>query len=451
MLSDKGYAIQGGVKNFLGETEEVTAPKFWQSSENSPPTELSYITDAEKNLLLQANLHGSLVNNQPNIGASGILSFDGWGDASDGFGNSGETSSDSGFSGGNNNNNNNYSVQDDMTDYATNVGKEAAVGGGFVGDNNNDGGNNYVVPDPVLPPGVISQNFDYETEAYSTGPNDIDAGYGLGSIESSFYNPETKQVTITQTPGIITTEQYQTANLEAYLDSNAVSKQDKIDTLNQLQALSNSNLKGSKLSDLETDFVVDNLDLAFNNVKNQTKYSEFTSSIDEDASTFAGDLSDNPLGTVAKSGGILGTMIRGVTDTYKNNKALELLGYTGQTIRYNPNDPNDFKYSGNYLTGNVSGGEREAMNQLTPLAANVVGNTTPVNSMVNNYFANLGNQGSASAVQTAYDQAKANLNMILTPTNQQFGYSAAFPGGFTMDNLSNNPYNIDYMKNRGLI
>ena len=144
-------------------------------------------------------------------------------------------------------------------------------------------------------------------------------------------------------------------------------------------------------------------------------------------------------------------MIRGVTDTYKNNKALELLGYTGQTIRYNPNDPNDFKYSGNYLTGNVSGGEREAMNQLTPLAANVVGNTTPVNSMVNNYFANLGNQGSTSDVQTAYDQAKANLNMILTPTNQQFGYSAAFPGGFTMDNLSNNPYNIDYMKNRGLI
>ena len=84
MLSDKGYAIQGGVKNFLGKTEEVTAPKFWQSSENSPPTELSYITDAEKNLLLQANLHGSLVNNQPNIGASGILSFDGWGDVSGG-------------------------------------------------------------------------------------------------------------------------------------------------------------------------------------------------------------------------------------------------------------------------------------------------------------------------------------------------------------------------------
>ena len=451
MLSDKGYAIQGGVKNFLGKTEEVTAPKFWQSSENSPPTELSYITDAEKNLLLQANLHGSLVNNQPNIGASGILSFDGWGDVSGGV--SDTSAGNAGAEGGQGSGNDGGS-----TGYQGGGGydyESAAYGAPdtieSITSSNNNNNNNFEYPDPVLPPGVISQNFDYETEAYSTGPNDIDAGYGLGSIESSFYNPETKQVTITQTPGIITTEQYQTANLEAYLDSNAVSKEDKINTLNQLQALSNSNLKGSKLSDIETDFVVGNLDLAFNNVKNQTKYSEFTSSIDEDASTFASDLSDNPLKTVAKSGGILGTMIRGVTDTYKNNKALELLGYTGQTIRYNPNDPNDFKYSGNYLTGNVSGGEREAMNQLTPLAANVVGNTTPVNSMVNNYFANLGNQGSASAVQTAYDQAKANLNMILTPTNQQFGYSAAFPGGFTMDNLSNNPYNIDYMKNRGLI
>ena len=28
MLSDKGYAIQGGVKNFLGETEEVTVLNF---------------------------------------------------------------------------------------------------------------------------------------------------------------------------------------------------------------------------------------------------------------------------------------------------------------------------------------------------------------------------------------------------------------------------------------
>ena len=77
------YSMQGGVKNYLGQQEEVIAPKFWQSSKDSPPTELAYITDAEKGLLVDANLHGSLLNNKANIGASGLLSFDGWGDAGD--------------------------------------------------------------------------------------------------------------------------------------------------------------------------------------------------------------------------------------------------------------------------------------------------------------------------------------------------------------------------------
>lgn len=79
MLLDKDFVMQGGVRNYLGETSEVTAPRFWKSSPNSPKTELAYITDAEKGLLLDANLHGSLKNNQANVGASGLLSFDGFG------------------------------------------------------------------------------------------------------------------------------------------------------------------------------------------------------------------------------------------------------------------------------------------------------------------------------------------------------------------------------------
>jgi hypothetical protein len=99
MLQNKNFVMQGGVRNYLGKTEEVKkAPKYWQSSPDSPKTELSYITDAEKELILKANLHGSLINQQPNVGASGILSFDGWGDASDGFGSS-SYSSDSGSTG----------------------------------------------------------------------------------------------------------------------------------------------------------------------------------------------------------------------------------------------------------------------------------------------------------------------------------------------------------------
>ena len=49
MLLGKDFIMQGGVRNYLGETEEVNnAPRYWQSSPTSPKTELSYITGAEK-------------------------------------------------------------------------------------------------------------------------------------------------------------------------------------------------------------------------------------------------------------------------------------------------------------------------------------------------------------------------------------------------------------------
>jgi hypothetical protein len=78
MLLNKDFKMQGGVRNYLGKTKEVTAPKYWKSSPSSPSTELAYITNKEKSLLLDANIHGSL-KGKPNIGASGLLSFDGFG------------------------------------------------------------------------------------------------------------------------------------------------------------------------------------------------------------------------------------------------------------------------------------------------------------------------------------------------------------------------------------
>ena len=79
-------AVQGGMKNFLGESETVEgAPKKWQSSPNAPATELAYITDAEKKLLLDANLHNSLDDGMPNQGPSGIISLDGMGVGDDDY------------------------------------------------------------------------------------------------------------------------------------------------------------------------------------------------------------------------------------------------------------------------------------------------------------------------------------------------------------------------------
>ena len=45
--------VQGGVENYLGRQPEVQAPRKWQSGPNKPPTELAYITEAEKDLLLK--------------------------------------------------------------------------------------------------------------------------------------------------------------------------------------------------------------------------------------------------------------------------------------------------------------------------------------------------------------------------------------------------------------
>ena len=70
---------QGGMKNYLGNQPMVTAPKFWRSGPDSPPTELAYITDAEKDMIMKADLHGSL-SQGPNEGPSGIMSLDSQGD-----------------------------------------------------------------------------------------------------------------------------------------------------------------------------------------------------------------------------------------------------------------------------------------------------------------------------------------------------------------------------------
>jgi len=73
------WVDQGGMKNYLGEQEMVSAPKKWRSGPDSPPTELAYITQPEKDMIMKANIHGSLAGG-PNEGPSGIISLDSQGD-----------------------------------------------------------------------------------------------------------------------------------------------------------------------------------------------------------------------------------------------------------------------------------------------------------------------------------------------------------------------------------
>ena len=313
------------------------------------------------------------------------------------------------------------------------------TGSGYYGEpttntppsNDNDNNN-------VTDPGFVKALNEKKLQDYKTSLGQMDDALGVGTITNATYNAKTGLVDYDQTAGIITTEQYQTANLGAYLDSPDVSDKAKTKTLNQLQALSNSNLKGSKLSNIETDFVLDNLDLAFNNIKDQTKYSKYTSSIDETATTFADDFSKNPIGTVVKSGGVIGTMYKSITDSYKNNKALKTLGYTGKTIKYNPDGSGDFKYDGNYLTGNVGEGERDAVNQLTPLAANVIGGTQQKASQAAQWYNSIGSNTQQFNFANAYANAKTKVSQTLNNK-----------GAIGMLAVNDSPY-YDWLKTKNL-
>jgi len=264
---------------------------------------------------------------------------------------------------------------------------------------------------PQNPPGV-STAFDYETEAYS-GDTNIDAGYGQGKITSATYDAKTGKTNIEQTVGIIDTATYQTANLQAYLDSPDVSDKDKVNTLNQLQALSNSNLKGSKLNNVKgtqttKDFVIDNLDIALNNLKSQTKNSQYTSMIDETATTKAADLANKPLDTVIKSGGIIGTAFSQLTDHYKNNKALKTLGYTGKVIK----EGSSSDRGNTLLTGVQTQGDRDAMNEIAPDAPFITTGTQKPDSVAAKFFGNTANKFKFS-FENEYAAAKARQKTLL--------------------------------------
>ena len=262
---------------------------------------------------------------------------------------------------------------------------------------------------PQSPPGV-SQAFDYETEAYQ-GDVNIDAGYGQGKITSAVYDTKTGKTKIEQTVGIIDTATYQTANLQAYLDSPDVSDKDKVSTLNALQALSNSNVKSSKLNNVmggqkTKDFVIENLDLALGNIKNQTKNSKYTSLIDENAKTARAQLDDDGLVGVIKSGGIIGTAVTQLTDHFKNNKALKTLGYTGKVIKERSNRGDDL------LTGVQSQDDRDAMNQLAPSAPFIQTGTQQPDSVAAKFFGNSANKFKFS-FQNEYGKALARQKTLL--------------------------------------
>ena len=81
---------QGGGPNYLGKQKMVTAPKKWLSDPDHVVAELAYITPKEKEMLIKADIYGSL-KGTPNKGPSGIQSLQGDLGGYDGSANSGNS------------------------------------------------------------------------------------------------------------------------------------------------------------------------------------------------------------------------------------------------------------------------------------------------------------------------------------------------------------------------
>ena len=127
------YDMQGGVRNYLGKQKQVKAPLKWQSSPDHPTTELAYITQAEKDLLVKQDLHGSL-NGGVNRGPSGIMSLNGFGSNDPGQNVSGSQVSAAETGGGGGSGSGSGMSQSDANDFrsaAINAGAGQRVNPGF--------------------------------------------------------------------------------------------------------------------------------------------------------------------------------------------------------------------------------------------------------------------------------------------------------------------------------
>ena len=132
------YDMQGGVRNYLGKQKQVKAPLKWQSSPDHPTTELAYITQAEKDLLVKQDLHGSL-NGGVNRGPSGIMSLNGFGSNDPGQNVSGSQVSAAETGGGGGSGSGSGMSQSDANDFrsaAINAGAGQRVNPGFFDSKN---------------------------------------------------------------------------------------------------------------------------------------------------------------------------------------------------------------------------------------------------------------------------------------------------------------------------
>ena len=349
MLLDDNFEMQGGVRNYLGTTEEVTAPKFWKSSKDSPKTELAYITEKEKGLLLDANLHGSLKDGKPNVGASGLLSYDGFGSRDSGQNRAGGDVSGSMDRGGNDNN-------------------QSSSGGG-------------------------------STSAYQ---NNTNTTYNTAMTEAKETKVEAKNVVDLVNSGV---------NL-----NDALSGKTSLERLTSFE------------TPLITLNILKEITAPFANAANKKRRTSWLEGTDKFGMPLSRDFYINyqrPFDPNA-------TLVEGTPE----HDFLKDSGYFAQFEDTNNND---------------GGGNDNVVLFDNPEDVKTI--QTNENSMVNDYFKNMGsNLGVSSAYMDTYNAAKTKIanTLNLQSNNQQFGYGNTFNDTYARSMTSANPF-FDELTNQGLI
>jgi len=345
MLLDENFVMQGGVRNYLGETEEVTAPKYWKSSKESPETELAYITEAEKGLLLDANLHGSLKDGKANVGASGLLSYDGFG--------------------------------------STDPGQNRA--GGDVSGSMDRGGN--------------------DSGQQSSGGGSTDAFQGTQSNQYNTAMSESQQ------------ERVVAQNIVDLVDQ-GVNINDALTGKTQFERLTSSPFFSINL--------LKEITSPFANSANKKRRNNYMTTAEIKAYELGTGLNWNPDAVIVE-------------------------GSPEYDYLFNETDYRSTLSDNNTNQGGNGGENNNVVLFDNPEDVKTI--QTNENSMVNDYFKNMGsNLGVSSAYMDTYNAAKNKISQTLnlTPNNQQYGYGNTFNQNFDRSMTAANPF-FDELTNQGLI
>jgi len=344
LLNDDNFEMQGGVRNYLGETQEVTAPKYWKSSKDSPETELAYITEAEKGLLLDANLHGSLKDGKANVGASGLLSYDGFG--------------------------------------STDPGQNRA--GGDVSGSMDRGGN--------------------DSGQQSSGGGSTDAFQGTQSNQYNTAMSESQQ------------ERVVAQNIVDLVDQ-GVNINDALTGKTQFERLTSSPFFSINL--------LKEITSPFANAANKKRRNSYMTTAEIKAYELGTGLNWNPDAVIVE-------------------------GSPEYDYLFNETDYRSTLGDNNTNQGG-EGGNNNVVLFDNPEDVKTI--QTNENSMVNDYFKNMGsNLGVSSAYMDTYNAAKDKIanTLNLQSNNQQFGYGNTFNDTYARSMTSANPF-FDELTNQGLI